>query len=79
EEIVKTRTQELENSLAEVQTLQGIIPICSYCKQIRDEEGGWWQMEHYISDHSDAAFSHGICPACREREFPGSKGGSKTV
>jgi hypothetical protein len=73
EDLVKTRTLDLEHSLAEVRTLQGIIPICSYCKQIRDEVGGWWQMERYISDHSDAAFSHGICPECRGRVFPNSK------
>ena len=73
EDLVKTRTLDLEHSLAEVRTLQGTIPICSYCKQIRDEAGGWWQMERYISDHSDAAFSHGICPECRSRVFPDSK------
>ena len=76
EDLVKTRTLDLEQSLAEVRTLQGIIPICSYCKQIRDEAGGWWQMERYISDHSDAAFSHGICPECKGRVFPDSKGHS---
>lgn len=70
EDLVQVRTRDLEHSLAEVRTLQGIIPICSYCKQIRDDAGGWWQMERYISDHSDAAFSHGICPECRKREFP---------
>ncbi len=74
EDLVKVRTRDLETTLAEVRTLQGIIPICSYCKQIRDDAGGWWQMERYISDHSDAAFSHGICPECRRREFPKQTG-----
>jgi HAMP domain-containing protein len=73
EGLVKARTQDLETTLAEVKTLRGMIPICGYCKKIRDEEGGWWQMERYIHDHSEAAFSHGICPDCRKKEFPDVK------
>ena len=46
---------------------KGIIPICSYCKQIRDEEGAWDRMEAYLSKHSDAKFSHGICPKCESK------------
>ena len=60
--------EELEQSLLEIKTLKGIIPICSYCKVIRNEEGVWEKMEAYISDHSDANFSHGICPKCLEIE-----------
>ncbi|MCX8124245.1 MAG: hypothetical protein N3F66_08785 [Spirochaetes bacterium] len=48
----------------EVTLLQGILPICSYCKKIRDEKGTWQPIEHYISQHSDALFSHGLCPDC---------------
>lgn len=59
---------ELQATLSEVQHLQGIIPICSYCNKIRNEEGAWDKMEVYIQNHSDAAFSHGICPQCKARE-----------
>jgi len=71
EDLVAARTQDLENTLAEVRTLRGMIPICSYCKKIRDDEGGWWQLERYIHDHAEVEFSHGICPDCTRREFPG--------
>ena len=54
----------LQNALIEIKTLKGIIPICAYCHQIRNEEGAWNKLEEYISEHSDAAFSHGICPEC---------------
>jgi len=70
EALVQDRTLDLETSLAEVKTLRGLIPICGYCKEIRDEEGAWWQLERYIHDHSEAEFSHGICPKCKERVFP---------
>jgi hypothetical protein len=58
------RNRELEQALAEIRTLQGILPICSWCHQIRDDAGAWKQLEHYISTHSEAQFSHGICPSC---------------
>ena len=54
-----------ERALAEVTRLQGMLPICSYCKKIRNDENSWEQMESYISEHSHATFSHGICPDCR--------------
>lgn len=56
--------QSLVAALDELKVLKGIIPICSYCHKIRDEEGGWNRLEAYISKHSDAEFSHGICPEC---------------
>jgi two-component system cell cycle sensor histidine kinase/response regulator CckA len=59
--------KELQSALAEIKTLRGIIPICSYCKNIRSEEGLWSQLEAYIHDHSGAQFSHGICPECYEK------------
>ncbi len=62
--------QGLEAALAELKTLRGIIPICAHCKNIRDDAGSWQQMEEYISEHSDAEFSHGICPTCVEKFFP---------
>jgi phosphoserine phosphatase RsbU/P len=58
------RVQELQDALTHVKTLQGILPICSYCKKIRDSHDAWMQVESYVSQHSDAEFSHGICPGC---------------
>jgi sigma-B regulation protein RsbU (phosphoserine phosphatase) len=58
------RVQELEEALASVKTLQGLLPICSYCKKIRNDRNYWQQVEGYISERSDAQFSHGICPDC---------------
>ena len=62
--------RELEDALAEIKTLRGIIPICSSCKKIRDDEGYWHQVEVYIRDHSEAEFSHGICPECAKKLYP---------
>lgn len=61
---------DLSAALAEVKTLQGLIPICAYCKKIRDDHGLWEQIEHYLAHHSQAQFSHGICPDCRREHFP---------
>ena len=60
---------KLKEALDEIKTLQGILPICAYCKKIRNDGGYWKQVEEYISDHTDAKFSHGICPACFEKEM----------
>jgi hypothetical protein len=54
----------------EVRTLKGILPICSNCKKIRDEDGSWKQMETYISEQSEAKFSHGLCSECAEKLYP---------
>jgi len=64
--LVERRTIELQNALDEIKTLQGIIPICSYCHKIRDDEGAWERVDLYISKHSDASLSHGICPDCEK-------------
>jgi PAS domain S-box-containing protein len=61
---------ELQTALAEIKTLHGIVPICASCKKIRDEEGAWHQMEAYISKHTDAQFSHGICKECMKKLYP---------
>ncbi len=61
---------KLESALAEVKTLRGILPICSFCKKIRDDDGYWSQVEVYVKDHSDADFTHGICPACMKEHYP---------
>ena len=61
---------ELQNTLKEVKTLRGFLPICSSCKKIRDDKGYWNQIEAYISNHSEASFSHGICPECAKKIYP---------
>ena len=61
---------ELLTSMEEIKTLKGIIPICASCKKIRDDKGSWEQIETYIRDHSDAEFSHGICPECMKKLYP---------
>jgi DNA-binding response OmpR family regulator len=58
------RVQELEAALSQVKQLSGLLPICCYCKKIRDDTNYWQQIEQYLSRHSDAQFSHGICPDC---------------
>jgi sigma-B regulation protein RsbU (phosphoserine phosphatase) len=58
------RVSELEDALAQVKQLQGLLPICSYCKKIRDEQNSWQRIDSYITDHADVQFSHGICPDC---------------
>lgn len=61
------RVSQLEEALARVKRLQGLLPICMYCKKVRNDEDYWEQVEQYISDHSEARFSHGICPECYDR------------
>ena len=61
--------RQVQQAFHEVRTLRGISPICAYCKKIRDDKGYWSQVEKYISDHTDAKFSHGVRPACFEREM----------
>ena len=61
---------DLEAALSKVRTLSGLLPICSSCKNIRDDHGYWTQMEAYISQHSEAEFSHSMCPPCAERLYP---------
>jgi len=62
--------RELEEALSKVRTLSGLLPICSSCKNIRDDQGYWTQMEAYISEHSEAEFSHSMCPPCAQRLYP---------
>jgi len=58
--------RELRDALSHIKTLQGLIPICSKCKKIRNDDGYWEQVEEYVTDHSEARFSHGFCPECFE-------------
>ncbi|MCL7488369.1 MAG: response regulator [Desulfobulbaceae bacterium] len=66
---IADKVVQLEASLARVRQLEGILPICTYCKKIRDDKDTWRQMEEFISSHSEADFSHGICPECFKKEI----------
>jgi hypothetical protein len=59
----------LERNIARIKRLEGLISICSYCHRIRNEEQSWQRLEEYLADHSDAMFSHGLCPACEAEHF----------
>ncbi|MGO9612439.1 MAG: PAS domain-containing protein [Dissulfurispiraceae bacterium] len=61
---------DLQEALSQVKQLSGLLPICSSCKKIRDDKGYWKQIEAYISDHSDALFTHAICPECGKQLYP---------
>ena len=63
------RNQQLEEAMTQVKSLQGIIPICAKCKKIRDDKGSYHNLEEYISQNSDATFTHGICPDCAKHIF----------
>jgi CheY-like chemotaxis protein len=64
------RITELQDALAQVKTLKGLIPMCASCKKIRDDQGFWQQVEAYLMSHSEAEFSHGLCPECLEKHYP---------
>lgn len=66
QERLAERVAELQDALSKVKQLSGLLPICSYCKRIRSDEDYWQQMETFVSQHSEAQFSHGICPQCFE-------------
>ena len=65
--------EKLEAALSKIKTLSGMLPICSYCKKIRDDKGYWNQIEEYLGDHSNAEFSHSICKECAQKHYPGMK------
>jgi hypothetical protein len=68
---LKISNEQLQDALSKVKQLSGFLPICASCKNIRDDNGYWNQIESYIKDHSEAEFSHGICPECAEKLYPG--------
>ncbi|NOY81893.1 MAG: response regulator [Kiritimatiellaeota bacterium] len=70
QEALAARIRELEEAARHIEQLQGILPICSYCKKIRDDDNFWQAVERYFSDHSNVRFSHSICPACLKEHFP---------
>ena len=67
QESLEERVKVLEDAILHIKRLQGLIPICSYCKKIRNDKNYWEQIETYISEHSEAEFTHGICPECYEK------------
>lgn len=69
-EELQAKNDELETALANVKTLSGLLPICANCKKIRDDSGYWHIVEEYIRSHSNANFSHGICPDCMKTLYP---------
>ena len=64
---------QLRETLADVKTLSGLLPICASCKHIRDDKGYWHQVESYIQQHSSAVFTHGLCPKCAQKIYPNTK------
>lgn len=73
------QNSELQEAISQVKTLQGLLPICSYCHKIADEKGSWDHLEGYIQKHSEAQFTHGICPECASEHFPESKAAKKAA
>lgn len=79
QELVASKTnleenlKRLEEATRNIKILSGLIPICASCKKIRDDDGYWHQIEQYINEHSDAVFSHGLCPACAKKMYPDLK------
>jgi CheY-like chemotaxis protein len=69
-DVLMRRNEELQKALAKIKTLSGLLPICASCKKIRDDQGYWTQLESYISEHSEAEFTHGCCPECMKKLYP---------
>jgi DNA-binding response OmpR family regulator len=67
---LREKNTELEAALAKVKLLSGLLPICSACKKIRDDKGYWSQVENYVEEHSEATFTHGLCPDCLKSLYP---------
>ncbi len=61
---------ELQEAIEKIKTLRGLVPICMHCKNIRNDKGFWQKVEIYVQEHSDAQFSHGICPSCLKKYYP---------
>jgi phosphoserine phosphatase RsbU/P len=82
QDALASKAEALRQALDQVRTLSGIVPICANCKKIRDDQGYWNQVEVYVRDHTDARFSHGICPECKQKLYPSLKkddGGSAST
>jgi PleD family two-component response regulator len=70
EKSLRQKNKELSETLAQVKQLKGLLPICMFCKKIRNDENYWQKVEDYIGQHSEVDFSHGICPECYEKYYP---------
>lgn len=70
EEALRESNRELQEALANVRTLKGLLPMCAWCHKVREDEGYWSALESYVAHHTDATFTHGICPECRDKHFP---------
>ncbi|MBW2127619.1 MAG: hypothetical protein JRH08_18705, partial [Deltaproteobacteria bacterium] len=66
---LESKIAELEKASSEIKTLSGLLPICAKCKKIRDDKGYWSQIEIYIKEHSEAQFTHGLCPECAKELY----------
>jgi len=69
-EELERANRDLQSALDNIKTLKGFVPICAHCKKIRNDTGFWQELESYLGQHTEARFSHGICPACLEANFP---------
>lgn len=69
-DLLNEKNQALERALSEIKTLRSILPMCSHCRKVRDDEGVWERLEAYVSDHTDTRFSHGLCPDCLRALYP---------
>jgi PleD family two-component response regulator len=74
QELLDQKNAELQKALDKIKTLKGILPICSFCKRIRAKNGEWQKIETYISQHSEADFSHGVCPNCQDKHYTDEEG-----
>lgn len=72
-DLLERKNEELEAVISRIKRLEGIIPICMHCKSIRVEDSSWQRLEAYFSEHTDALFSHGVCPKCLEEHYSGFK------
>jgi sigma-B regulation protein RsbU (phosphoserine phosphatase) len=70
EKSLRERNEELSEALAQVKELKGLLPICMFCKRIRKDKNYWQQVEEYLFEHTDADFSHSLCPECLEEHYP---------
>ena len=70
ESALAAKVDELEQAMQQIKTLQGLLPICMYCKKIRDDSDSWHRLESYIEEHSEAMFTHSLCQDCRDEHFP---------
>ncbi len=70
QQTLAARVAELQEAIVDVRKLSGLLPICAYCKRIRDDKNYWQQIEKYLGERSEAQFSHGICPECLEEHLP---------